>query len=131
MSHTHHKQSITRLLLLRLSIKPNTPIVNRESIPTPARKACLYIFSLASASLSCKYFTRYCVICAIFNAVDVLSFIRFIVSLFIFIQTTFLPPLHSGLYSAIYHAWSTWYCWKKNPTSDICCLKRIQSHRIL
>ena len=81
--NTYHDPYRARLSSLRLSIIPNTPIVKRDIIPTTANKACLYIFSFASASLSCRYFTRYFVICAIFNAVDTLSFIRFITSLFI------------------------------------------------
>lgn len=93
--NTYHDPYRARLSSLRLSINPNTPIVKRENIPTPAKKACLYIFSFASASLSCRYYTRYCVICAILRNVDALSFIRFIVSLFIFFKIRIIyHPTH-------------------------------------
>ena len=112
MVNDYQELSRSRLSLLLLSIKPKIPIVKREHIPTPAKKAYLYIFSFASGSLSCKYFIRYCVICAIFNAVDPVSFMRFIVSLVI-VQITFLTSLHSA------HGITT-NCWSFMPVSRVC-----------
>ena len=82
---------------LRLSTNPAIPIFKRHIIPAPAKKACLYIFSLSSASLFSKYLIRYCVICTIFSIISALFFIRFITSLSIVNLTPILYPPYLGI----------------------------------